>query len=295
MVDASQLMKSRVRKFPLLQCAPKPKGMLPLHESSATKIPSSAQIVLFLTIFAAIMTCGDSFAGTSGSYSLEIAPEKYGNILLSKKCVSAGQKEVLFTHWTHRMLYSCRVCHLELGFPMGVNETDITMDLNRSGKFCGFCHDGKEAFGTTDKDCQKCHRGNEDFNYGEKVDRLTWLPESRYGNQVDWNAALEDGDIKPIFCLNAETCKSFDFSAPEEIEMAITVENVPPVIFPHAKHTFWLDCLNCHRGNLVNRGGEVKFLEQGQYRREFCEGCHSKIAFPMDNCMRCHPGMDNDW
>jgi CDGSH-type Zn-finger protein len=39
----------------------------------------------------------------------------------------------------------------------------------------------------------------------------------------------------------------------------------------------------------------MHFPVQGQYRRKFCKGCHSRVAFPMDNCARCHPEMDNDW
>lgn len=289
-------MKCRDRKSALLLSGTKPALPVSRHnESKVSKRFCYALAVISFTAFTAMIACGVSLAEMSGSYSHLIEPEKYGNILLSRKCVSAGKKEVLFTHWTHRMLYSCRVCHLEIGFPMEVNKVDITMDLNRRAKFCGFCHDGNEAFGITEKDCEKCHRGNEDFDYAEKVDDLSWLPESPYGNQVDWNSALEDGDIKPLFCLQAETCKSFNIDAPEEIEMAIDNEKVPLVIFPHMKHTFWLNCLNCHPGNLVSRGGRVKFPEQGRYRREFCGGCHSRIAFPMDNCMRCHPGMDNEW
>jgi c(7)-type cytochrome triheme protein len=228
-------------------------------------------------------------------YSHDDAPEKYGNLLLTRKSVSAGKKAVLFTHWTHRMLYTCRVCHFELGFPMGVNEIDITMEKNRNGEFCGFCHDGKEVFGTTEEDCPKCHNGGEQLDYGEKLDQLSWLPESPDGNKVDWSAALDDGVITPLPCLDNETCQAFDMDFPEEIEMVSETEDLAPVIFPHARHTLWLDCLNCHPGNVIQRGGKVKFPTQSKYRRDFCRGCHSRIAFPMDICARCHPGMETTW
>jgi c(7)-type cytochrome triheme protein len=259
------------------------------------KVLRSGFVVLFLATLTAAISGEVSFAGYTESYSHEMPPEKYGNVHLSRRTISSGKKEVLFTHWTHRMLYSCRVCHFELGFPMEVNEVDITMDLNRSGKFCGFCHDGKEVFGTTDNDCPKCHRGNEDFDYGDKVDRLSWLPEDPYGNRIDWSDAQENGDIDPILYLEKENYWLLDMGSPEEIEMVSENENVPPVIFPHARHSLWLHCLNCHSGNVTNGAGKVKFPDQSQYRRQFCEGCHSRIAFPMDNCARCHPGMDNDW
>ena len=160
---------------------------------------------------------------------------------------------------------------------------DITMDKNRNGEFCGFCHNGKEAFGTTDEDCPKCHSDGEGFDYGEKLDRLSWLPESPYGNKVDWSAALYDGDIKPLFCLGQESCKLFDMNPPEEIEMVSVNEDVPPVIFPHARHSVWLDCLNCHPGNVIASNGKVKFPNQKRHRRDFCRGCHSRIAFPMNS------------
>jgi c(7)-type cytochrome triheme protein len=252
-------------------------------------------LAFLLAVSAELLVGGDLYGDMTGTYSKKIQQEKYGNIYLSRKCVSAGQKSVLFSHWTHRTIFACRVCHFEVGFPMEVNGIDITMELNRSGKFCGFCHDGKEVFGTTDADCQKCHHGFREFDYGEKIDRLSWLPESLYGNKVDWSAALEEGVIHPIFCFDKETCKVFDMMPPVEIEMASESDEVPPVLFLHSQHSYWLDCLNCHPGSLVNRSGKVGFPDQGRNRRKFCKGCHKRIAFPMDNCERCHPGMDNDW
>ena len=249
----------------------------------------------FLLVVSTQLLVVDNLSGEMAVTSSKgIRPEQYGNLYLTRKCITAGKEGILFTHWTHRMDFTCRICHLELGFPMEVNGVDITMEKNRSGKFCGFCHDGKKAFGTTDEDCQKCHYGNKEYDYGDKIDRLEWMPENPYGNGVDWSAALEEGDIKPIFCFDGELCKVFDFEQPVEIEMAINSEEVPPVVFLHERHSFWLDCLNCHPGNLANRGGKVRFPKQGRNRQEFCRGCHGRAAFPMDNCQRCHPEMDND-
>jgi len=269
-------------------------GILPVACRGRKRL-GQVLLALLLAVFAQPLFGGHLFGEISGTYSRHTPPEEYGNIFLSRKCVSAGQKKVLFTHWTHRMFFACRVCHFELGFPMDANEIDITMDQNRAGKFCGACHEGKKVFGTTDEDCQKCHHGDEEFDYGEKIDRMSWLPESPYGNKVDWSAALEEGKIRPIFCLEKESCKVFDMNPPAEMEMASGSEKVPPVLFPHAQHSFWLDCLNCHPGNLRKKSGKVRFPDQDKYRRDFCGGCHRRIAFPMGNCERCHPGMDNDW
>lgn len=258
------------------------------HRPATGKWIRRALLFFILATFAFHFPREDSSAEISGKDS----PEKYGNLLLARKSVSAGKKAVLFTHWTHRILYSCRFCHFELGFPQEANQIDITMDMNRSGRFCGFCHNGVEAFGTAEQDCPKCHYGVDEYDYGEKLDRLPWFPESPYGNKVNWSEAIEGGDIKPLFCFDKETCKTFDFEAPDDIEVEVRSEIVPPVIFPHKHHTHWLDCLNCHRGNLFLTGGKLRFPNQKIMRRDRCEGCHGRVAFPMDNCGRCHLGME---
>ena len=70
-------------------------------------------------------------------------PAQFGNVLISRTTFSGPVRPVLFPHAIHRIRYTCRVCHLELGFSMRRNATEITEQANRKGAFCGACHDGK--------------------------------------------------------------------------------------------------------------------------------------------------------
>lgn len=83
------------------------------------------------------------------------APHEYGNILINRTSAANQVKPVFFSHWSHRMKYACRVCHLELEFEFAVNSTPITEEDNLSGLYCGACHNGTEAFAHTKDNCDK--------------------------------------------------------------------------------------------------------------------------------------------
>jgi len=63
---------------------------------------------------------------------------------------------VAFSHKSHTGLYSCGECHASL-FAPSRSTTKVSMKEMESGKFCGACHDGKNAFSVKDK-CEKCHK-----------------------------------------------------------------------------------------------------------------------------------------
>ncbi|RMG02026.1 MAG: hypothetical protein D6726_08380, partial [Nitrospirae bacterium] len=68
-------------------------------------------------------------------------PEEYGNLLLESPSENRGDiKPAVFSHWQHRVKYTCRVCHFELDFYMKANSSGITEEANRNGRFCGACH-----------------------------------------------------------------------------------------------------------------------------------------------------------
>jgi c(7)-type cytochrome triheme protein len=65
-----------------------------------------------------------------------------------------------FNHDTHKKAgTSCDDCHDTL-FKKKAGSTDegnaLTMKALRKGKYCGSCHDGKQAFSAS-KNCKKCH------------------------------------------------------------------------------------------------------------------------------------------
>jgi c(7)-type cytochrome triheme protein len=211
-------------------------------------------------------------------------PEQYGNILINRSAENSGVKPVTFSHWSHRMKYTCRVCHLELEFSMQLNTTAITEKANQEGKYCGACHDGKVAFGHTKENCDKCHNG--DISYGkEKFKKLAHFPMTPYGNRIDWVAAFKEGLIKP-----KDTIVGNYHPMPFDKTLHLEPEfGVPPAVFPHKSHTQWLDCANCHPDIFnIKQKTTKQFSMMESLHLQFCGTCHLRTAFPLDDCKRCH-------
>jgi len=215
----------------------------------------------------------------------QLPPEEYGNILMNRSSESHRVRPVIFSHWIHRMKYTCRVCHLELDFNFRVNTTDVTEKSCREGKFCGACHDGKEVFGHTKEHCDKCHNG--DLSYGrEKFGDLTRrLPRATFGNGIDWDAALKQGLIKP-----KKTIMGDYRPMPFDKKLIMVVESgIPPAVFRHEDHARWLDCANCHPEIFNIHQRTTKRFTKARIRQgEFCGVCHVSTAFPLEDCKRCH-------
>jgi len=214
--------------------------------------------------------------------------ELYGNILINRTSVNNGVKPVGFSHWSHRIQYTCKVCHLELEFNMKVNTTEITEKTNQEGRYCGACHDGETAFGHTKQNCNKCHSG--DIGYGqEKFKKLKGFPQAAYGNKIDWDKALTDGFINPKVYFK-EVTPSINFDKDLLLEAEWTM--IPPAKFSHKGHLKWLDCSNCHPEIFNIQKKTTKHFEMIYILdNKFCGFCHGKVAFPINNCKRCHPDM----
>jgi len=76
---------------------------------------------------------------------------KPGNILFKTE---AG--DATFSHDFHLGMYKCADCHTKI-FPFKAGALKAKMgDMDKGGKSCGACHNGKDAFKT--EDCIKCHK-----------------------------------------------------------------------------------------------------------------------------------------
>ncbi len=129
------------------------------------------------------------------------APDKYGDVVMDRLSSANGQKAVVFSHWSHRARFSCRICHYELNFQLNAGLTDISENENRDGDFCGACHDGTRAFGHTEEHCAKCHTGA-NVSRRDKFNALSSvLPKGAYGNRIDWVKAQWQGAINPLYSL----------------------------------------------------------------------------------------------
>jgi c(7)-type cytochrome triheme protein len=220
-------------------------------------------------------------------------PYKFGNILIDRISKKNGVKPVFFSHWSHRVKYTCRVCHFELDFEFDVNKTEITEEDNRNGIFCGACHNGKDAFGHTPEHCDKCHTGTIDLGKEKFRALAAKLPKGFYGNELDWAKAIKLKQITPAYSIFNKEEKPMSFDKP--LELIATWNFVPPAVFPHGAHTPWLDCANCHPDifNIQKKTTE-SFAMQYILEKKFCGVCHLKVAFPLDDCKGCHPEMTRD-
>lgn len=218
-------------------------------------------------------------------------PERYGSLLIDRLSTEKGVKPATFSHLLHRERYTCRVCHSELEFNMKVNSTEITEAANVAGKYCGACHNGRIAFGQ--EQCKKCHNG--DIGYGrEKLPAFLRLPLVRtdYGDKINWVASLSKRAVAPQNFLKTESREpSFD----KELLLEAEWVKFPPAVFPHKAHTDWLACSNCHPEIFnIKKKTTQHFSMPLLMKGEFCGVCHLSVAFPMNDCKRCHPGFTPD-
>ena len=217
-------------------------------------------------------------------------PHEFGDILIDRLSTKNEVKPVFFSHWSHRVKYTCRVCHWELDFAFEVGGTGMTESDNRNGLFCGKCHDGKVAFGHTDDNCQRCHTGSKASNLEKFTELRGNLQKDKFGNGINWAAAIKSGRIKPLYSIFKPEEEPLEFR--KRLELKAEWNFVPPAYFPHDVHVRWLDCGSCHPDIFKLRKKTTEhFLMQYILEEKFCGICHLRVAFPMDDCKRCHPGL----
>src|SRR6266545_6849596 len=71
---------------------------------------------------------------------------EYGNVTINNFSANAGLAPVVFQHWSHRARFTCRVCHVDIGFAMKAGATRMRAADNIKGYYCGTCHNGKMLF-----------------------------------------------------------------------------------------------------------------------------------------------------
>lgn len=110
------------------------------------------------------------------------------------------------------------------------------------------------------------------------------LPKSKFGKNTDWVQTLRQGKIQPRADL-AGAKQQFVMDLDVRLPVAGTMNDV---IYPHKAHTEWLACKNCHTEIFQMKKGAnpitMTKIVQGQY----CGVCHGKVAFPLNECARCH-------
>ncbi len=231
-------------------------------------------------------------------------PYEYGRVIINNYSDKADLTPVVFEHWIHRSKYTCRVCHVDVGFAMKAGATNITAADNARGYYCGACHNGKlveegktvfqactrkVAAGDT-KRCQRCH------SYGLKVasdyDFFRFsqpLPKERFGNGIDWEKSEELGLIKPASFLEGVSIQRKSLVVQKDFALNPKVEGMPDIIFSHKKHTVWNGCELCHPDIFMGvKRGTKKYSMVDISEGRSCGACHTTVAFPLTDCQRCH-------
>lgn len=222
-------------------------------------------------------------------------PENYGDIQITRTTRGADISPVYFSHWIHRVKYTCRVCHYELEFSMRTNDTPIACNKGHTdGRYCSACHNGKISFAPKDEDgeenCERCHTttwGSAQRKFGELKDTL---PPGRFGNEIDWSAALNEGFITPSQSLSGDTREIANIN--RTLSLSAEMAGISPAVFPHKTHEQWLDCSNCHPELFNIKKKSTQSLKMvNMLKGESCGICHLSVAFPLDDCKKCHPKM----
>lgn len=225
--------------------------------------------------------------------------ETYGDLILRERSEKHRMDPVVFSHKSHRAMFTCRVCHVELEFAMKKGASGITREGYLDGLYCGACHNGTTAF-SVEYACNLCHvKVDKQGNYVAKKDYMPSggnLPVQDYGDGVNWVEAVRQGVIAPRNSLSEEG-KGPSMPLPEHLKKPLRWTTTSPrilVVFPHDSHVLWLDCANCHPDIFtIEQMGTVEFDKEKNLYGLYCGTCHMTVAFPMNGCGRCHPDQKN--
>ena len=230
--------------------------------------------------------------------SLSLAEAKksfeYGDVTLDRTSKGTTTMPVIFRHWNHRSKHTCRLCHVDLEFAMAAGQTGITEDDNKAGRYCGTCHNGKEAFSVDQ--CARCHP--KDAQMAAEMTQAAKkqffelsksLPKSLYGNKINWNQAEDQGLLKTKdFIDGVSFPEKSSINNTREESRRSNSEGLPGIIFSHPKHASWTGCGMCHPEPFALQAGKTKMTMKEITDGKFCGTCHGKVAFPLYNCAECH-------
>jgi len=231
-------------------------------------------------------------------------PHEFGRVVIGDHSEKAGLPKVAFDHWLHRAKFTCRLCHVDVGFAMKPGATDIRAADNASGQFCGACHNGKLEVGgkrlfeacakpapiSLRPTCFRCHSVGKDVKPEVQFAAFTRsLPRGRFGNGVDWEAAELAGLIAPSDYLEGVSIRRTPLPGQKDFALKPQLEGMPDIIFSHSKHTVWNGCELCHPEIFVGvKRGATTYSMVEIFEGKYCGACHVTVAFPLLDCQRCH-------
>jgi c(7)-type cytochrome triheme protein len=228
-------------------------------------------------------------------------PHRFGSVVLDNFSTAGRIAPVTFEHWRHRLLYTCRLCHVDVGFAMEAGATQISATTNRSSLHCGACHNGTTKHRGTAifpscseaperppaAACARCHRpgglGREAYEqFARKLPRDG-------ADLIDWEeydriAFEQPADFVPGVSLRASRMK-----LDKSFVISISGTWLGDIAFSHQKHTRWIGCEGCHPEIFPSTSrGATSYRMKDIIAGESCGVCHTTVAFPIASCLRCH-------
>jgi len=236
-----------------------------------------------------MVACGPALvAQTKGVKKRRPRADEFGAITMNARTQKSDVAPVVFNHWLHRSKYTCRLCHVDIGFAMVANETGVREEDNRKGQYCGACHNGKIAF-AAQGNCDRCHSAGKTVTPQFDFSAFTaQFPKGRFGNNVDWEAAEEMGRIALTDTLPEVSVKRRPLEVPKDYSIESKMNGLPDIIFSHKKHAVWNGCEPCHPDIYPVKAGSTKYSMEDVFAGKYCGVCHSTVAFPTTDCQRCH-------
>jgi c(7)-type cytochrome triheme protein len=261
-------------------------------------------LYVFIILFSFLNLSSSQGKSSAKNYEKNIPSAKdYGTVILNNYSKQADVIPVVFDHWLHRAKFTCRICHVDIGFAMKAQATNISAIDNINGYYCGSCHDGKRiiegkkifaacAVKYTEEEgkrCVRCHSvGKEEqreYDFKTFTENLPGL----YRNLIDWEKAEAEGKIKPVDFLEGISFKRDPLKAQEDFSIKVTAGWKSDVIFSHKKHIVWNGCEVCHP--LIfpsSKKGTVNYSMFEIMDGEYCGVCHVPVAFSVWLCYKCH-------
>ncbi len=227
----------------------------------------------------------------------KLRPHEYGNVVINNFSEKNNIEPAVFPHWVHRARFTCRVCHIDIGFAMRAGETKMKEDDNMNGMYCGTCHNGKIAFGPKEKDffegkkpnCERCHSLGKDVKF--KNDFYAFqqdLPRDKFGNRIDWLKAEEANKVKLVDYVEGVSFERKQIKLQRDFAINPKVVEMPDIIFSHEKHAKWNGCELCHPDLFGVKRGAQPYTMQEIFQGKYCGACHDLVAFPNIDCQKCH-------
>ncbi len=227
------------------------------------------------------------------------AAKDYGKVVL-RGHADQSPGGVVFEHWLHRSHFTCRLCHVDIGFAMKAGATGINAETNQQGYHCGTCHNGKRLFqgqplfaackeGPANATCERCHSagkpGVRKYDYATYTARY---PKEFYG--IDWQLAEQKGIVHPADTLEGVVPRRDKIAPREDFSIKANLDWVRPVYFSHEKHTVWNGCELCHPDIFPTiKHNTARYTMFSNLEGQHCGACHMQVAFPLNYCSKCHP------